>query len=56
MIPEARTLEVLTLRPDRTWLATGAWDEHALARVAPFEAVELPVGRLFLPRSATDEP
>jgi Uma2 family endonuclease len=54
--PDARTLEALTLGPDRTWLATGAWDESSLARIAPFEAIELPVGRLFLPRSATDEP
>lgn len=54
--PDARTLEALTLTSERTWLATGAWDEQATVRIPPFDAVDLPVGRLFLPRSATDEP
>lgn len=33
----------------------GAFDESAVARVAPFEAVELAVGRLFLPRTESEE-
>ena len=28
----------------------GTYDENDLARIAPFEAVELPIARLFLPR------
>ena len=31
-------------------------DEGDVARIAPFEAIELDVGRLFLPRSASPEP
>lgn len=47
--PDARTLETFTLR-DGNWVDAGAFDDTAVARIAPFEAVELPVGRLFLPR------
>jgi Uma2 family endonuclease len=46
--PDARTLEALALR-DGTWVDAGTFDETALARIPPFEAVELPVGRIFLP-------
>ena len=49
--PAARTLEALSLESGR-WVDAGSFDEHALARVAPFEAVDVPVGRLFLPRTA----
>jgi Uma2 family endonuclease len=51
--PDARTLEALALGDDGRWVEVGAYDESALARVAPFEAIELAVGRLFLPRDAT---
>ncbi|NOY92737.1 MAG: Uma2 family endonuclease [Deltaproteobacteria bacterium] len=47
--PEARTLEAHTLEGD-TWLLSGSYDESASARIAPFEEVELAIGRLFLPR------
>ncbi|MBI4953655.1 MAG: Uma2 family endonuclease [Myxococcales bacterium] len=47
--PEARTLEAFVLASGR-WVDAGSFDEAALARVPPFEAIELPVGRLFLPR------
>jgi hypothetical protein len=47
--PVARTLEALTLESGR-WVDAGSFDETANARIAPFEAVELPVGRLFLPK------
>jgi Uma2 family endonuclease len=46
--PDARTLEALELAQGR-WVEVGAYDETATARVPPFEAVEIPVGRLFLP-------
>jgi Uma2 family endonuclease len=47
--PAARTLEALTLEAGR-WVDAGSFDETATARIPPFESVELPVGRLFLPR------
>ena len=49
--PVARTLEAFTLDAGR-WVDAGSFDEGATARIPPFEAVELPVGRLFLPRSS----
>ena len=51
--PEARVLEALALR-DRTWMEIGVYDDSATARIAPFEAIELEVGRLFLPRDADE--
>jgi Uma2 family endonuclease len=53
--PQARTLEAFVLR-EAQWIDGGAFDETAVARITPFAAVEIPVGRLFLPRSEqTDE-
>lgn len=49
--PEARTLEALSRGEDGRWVELGAWGDTAVARVAPFEDIELEVGRLFLPRS-----
>src|SRR5690606_18290947 len=46
--PEARLLEAFALDGGQ-WKLLGAYDETARARIAPFEAVELPIGRLFLP-------
>jgi Uma2 family endonuclease len=46
---EARVLEAFELREGR-WLLSGTYDDSALARIEPFAAIELPVGRLFLPR------
>jgi Uma2 family endonuclease len=48
---EARTLEAFALEGGR-WVLLGNYDEHALARIDPFAEIELPVGRLFLPRPA----
>ncbi|MGH7436386.1 MAG: Uma2 family endonuclease [Polyangiaceae bacterium] len=48
--PAARTLEALRLdRESGQWHETGAFDDDSVARIAPFEAVELAVGRLFPP-------
>jgi Uma2 family endonuclease len=48
--PDARTLEALRLDAERgEWRETGAYDDESVARIAPFDAVELEVGRLFLP-------
>jgi Uma2 family endonuclease len=52
--PDARVLEALTLR-DGAWLEVGAYDDTSVARIAPFEAIELEVGRLFLPGEADPE-
>lgn len=49
--PESRVLEALALR-EGTWVEVGVYDDTACARIAPFEAIELEVGRLFLPRDA----
>lgn len=51
--PEARTLEAFTL-DGRRWVDAGSFDETAIARIEPFDAVELPIGRLFLPRTPAE--
>jgi Uma2 family endonuclease len=48
---DARTLEAFQLVDDK-WVLSGNFDETAVARIAPFEEVELAVGRLFLPAAA----
>lgn len=53
--PDARTLEALELRDGR-WVDAGTFDaEGAPARVPPFELIELPIGRLFLPRTEASD-
>ena len=47
--PDARTLEALSLEAGR-WVDAGSFDETAVARVPPFDSIELPIGRLFLPK------
>ena len=44
--PDARVLEAL-VSTNGAWVEFGVYDESATARIAPFEAVELAVGRLF---------
>ena len=46
---DARTLEAFSLEGGR-WLLTGSYDEHDAASIPPFQAIELEIGRLFLPR------
>ena len=48
--PDAGTLEALRLT-DGVWVDAGTFDASSIARVPPFEAVELEVGRLFPPRA-----
>lgn len=51
--PGARTLEALRLDGALgEWREIGAYDDAAIARTAPFEAIELEVGRLFPPVAA----
>lgn len=49
--PEARTLEALRLH-EGVWVDAGSHDDTATARIPPFEAIELEVGRLFPPAAA----
>ncbi len=47
--PHPRTLEALRLEGE-LWVETGSWGDGDVARVEPFEALALDVGRLFTPR------
>lgn len=47
--PVARSIEALELRGG-VWIESGVYGEDDHARIAPYEAVEIPVGRLFLPK------
>jgi len=51
--PDERTLEALQLR-EGTWTILGTYDDTAVARIAPFDAVELEVGGLFPPSEEDD--
>jgi Uma2 family endonuclease len=51
--PEQRVLTALALR-EGLWLELGVFDEEAKVRIEPFTAVELEVGRLFLPKDADE--
>jgi len=51
---DARILEVFELAGDR-WALVATYGDDATARIPPFEEVELPIGRLFLPRSEPPE-
>jgi Uma2 family endonuclease len=52
--PLARTLEALEAR-EGSWWEAGVYGDGDVARIGPFEAVELAVGRLFLPRELSPE-
>ncbi len=52
--PEARTLTALALR-DGEWVERGVFGDDETVRAPPFEAIELSVGRLFLPPDAAGE-
>ncbi|MCY1060669.1 Uma2 family endonuclease [Nannocystis sp. SCPEA4] len=46
--PAERVLEAFVL-DGAQWRIAGTYDDTALARIPPFDAIELPVGRLFPP-------
>jgi Uma2 family endonuclease len=48
--PVAAVLEAFTLERGR-WVLAGTYDRSAVARVPPFEAIELVVADLFMPES-----
>lgn len=52
--PSDRVLEAFELR-DGLWVNVGVYDETDTARVPPFDAVELPMPRIFLPRPNRSE-
>jgi Uma2 family endonuclease len=52
--PQARTLETFSLVEGK-WVDAGSFDDAAVARISPFQAVELQIGRLFLPRIESEE-
>jgi Uma2 family endonuclease len=48
--PAARTLEALRLdTATGVWIEVGAYGDGSVARIAPFEGIDLEVGRLFAP-------
>jgi Uma2 family endonuclease len=49
--PDARVLEALVRDGDR-WIEAGRFGDGDVVRIAPFEAIELDVGRLFPPLGA----
>lgn len=53
--PDARAVEALALQDDY-WKELGVYGDTAVVRIPPFDAIELEVGRLFLPREADGEP
>jgi len=53
--PTDRTLEVLRLR-DGAFRIDGVWEDSAVVRVEPFEAVELELGRLWVEPAAASSP
>ncbi len=54
--PAERTLEALALQPrtgdEAAWLEVGVFDHTSVARIAPCEAIEIDVGRLFPPEAS----
>lgn len=52
--PSERTLEAMGLADDG-WLVTGSYQPGDVARIAPFEEVELEVERLFPPRDEASD-
>jgi Uma2 family endonuclease len=51
--PELRAVEALALR-DGVWVELGVFDDTSTVRIAPFDAIELEIGRLFLPKEAEE--
>ena len=48
--PAARTLEALRLDASGAWVEVGAYGDGSVARIAPFDAIDLEVERLFPPK------
>lgn len=47
--PAIGTLEAFRLNDEKQWVDASAYDSTATARIAPFEAVELELARIFPP-------
>jgi Uma2 family endonuclease len=53
--PTDRTLEVLRLH-EGAWMIVGVWEDAAVVRAEPFEAVELELGRLWVDQAPASPP
>ena len=53
--PTDHTLEVLRLR-DGAWQIDGVWEDSAVARLEPFEALELELRRLWVEPAVSSSP
>ena len=53
--PTDRTLEVLRLR-EGAWTIVGLWEDAAVVRAEPFEAIELELGRLWPDQAPASPP
>lgn len=51
--PAARTLEALQ-RDGQRWVEIGSYDDRSVAAIAPFEAIELDLARIFPPPPEQD--
>jgi Uma2 family endonuclease len=47
--PAERTLEALRDPASPAWIEVGSYGDGAIARIAPFDAIEIEVGRFFPP-------
>jgi Uma2 family endonuclease len=53
--PLERTLEALRLDVgSAAWIEIGSYDDTSVARIAPFDAIEIDVSRFFPPKSKVD--
>ncbi|WP_053231101.1 Uma2 family endonuclease [Sandaracinus amylolyticus] len=54
--PELRIAEALALNADKRWVDVGRFGDGDVARIPPFEEIELDVTRLFPPLDEPDAP
>lgn len=52
--PRIRVLEAMKL-VDGRWVELGAYDENDTPKIEPFGEVEIPLARIFLPRTSREE-
>lgn len=53
--PSERTLEALRLdQASRAWIEVGSYDDSSVARIDPFDAIAIEVGRFFAPHRSNE--
>jgi len=53
--PSERTLEALRLdHASRAWIEVGSYDDASIARIDPFDAIAIEVGRFFPPTRSNE--